>query len=590
MMKKRILSVILCAFMLLSIILPINIIAQNDIVDGAIEVTDELELDLKSVEDEDIKIPDIKNDNSLSKKDPNDPFENVCGDYVYNILEDETAQIFYKGSAEYVKIPSTIDGYKVTKIGRNAFYNNKKLKSVTIPNSVTIIGNCAFYYCSKLKEIVIPDSVITIEDYAFYASHLSRLKIGNGVQTIGDNAFGFCHLLKTVVIPNSVTYIGDNVFTYCEELQNFKISSSVSHIGKNILEVTPFLLNIKVDESNQYYKDIDGVLFSKDGTTLYRYPSSKADTTYKIPDSVTNIAEGAFDCSQKLKSIIIPNSVVNIGKYAFSHCCELLNITIPDSVTTIGEGVLKDCPVLKGIIVGEGVKSIPDEAFNYNCDSLISVIFKGDISEIGKDVFKNAKKNLIVYYKNSYVKDYCQKNKVRCKEYTNLKPCSSIVITSSPQTTMTIGRNHRFKAKVYPEDATVQQVMWTSSHRYIYAGSNGDIFPDDPGTVVISAVALDGSEVKVSKTLTSVPGDTDVSLKSGQKKATLKIKNAKGAKKYEIYRSTKKKKGFKKIATVSKRKYTNKKLKSKKTYYYKVRGINGKYKGKYSKVRKVKVK
>ena len=38
------------------------------------------------------------------------------------------------------------------------------------------------------------------------------------------------------------------------------------------------------------------------------------------------------------------------------------------------------------------------------------------------------------------------------------------------------------------------------------------------------------------------------------------------------------------------RKYVNKKLKSRKTYYYKVRAVNGKYKGSFSKVYKVKVK
>ncbi len=61
---------------------------------------------------------------------------------------------------------------------------------------------------------------------------------------------------------------------------------------------------------------------------------------------------------------------------------------------------------------------------------------------------------------------------------------------------------------------------------------------------------------------------------------TLKWNKIKGAKKYIIYRSTKKKSGYKKIATVksSKRTYKNKKLSEKKNYYYKVKAVlkNGK--------------
>lgn len=85
-------------------------------------------------------------------------------------------------------------------------------------------------------------------------------------------------------------------------------------------------------------------------------------------------------------------------------------------------------------------------------------------------------------------------------------------------------------------------------------------------------------------------------VKAAKKKATIKWKKISYASGYEIYRSTKAKKGFKKVATVSSKKnsYVNKKLKSKKTYYYKVRAykkIKGKkYYSNFSHVKKVKVK
>ena len=69
------------------------------------------------------------------------------------------------------------------------------------------------------------------------------------------------------------------------------------------------------------------------------------------------------------------------------------------------------------------------------------------------------------------------------------------------------------------------------------------------------------------KTL-KAPGS--LKTKVGKKKVKLTFAKASGATKYEIYRSTKKNKGFKKIATVSGNTYKDKKVKRKKIYYYKV--------------------
>jgi hypothetical protein len=70
----------------------------------------------------------------------------------------------------------------------------------------------------------------------------------------------------------------------------------------------------KVEEGNTKYKAIDGVLFSKDGTRLLAYPSSKSGTTYQIPEGVTIIDEVAFShtyynkSSDRLQKIILPDS------------------------------------------------------------------------------------------------------------------------------------------------------------------------------------------------------------------------------------------------------------------------------------------
>ena len=53
-------------------------------------------------------------------------------------------------TAKKVTIPDTVE-----KIGKYAFYNNKKLKTVVMGKSVTRIGDGCFSYCGKLKNMTI---------------------------------------------------------------------------------------------------------------------------------------------------------------------------------------------------------------------------------------------------------------------------------------------------------------------------------------------------------------------------------------------------------------------------------------------------
>jgi len=70
------------------------------------------------------------------------------------------------------------EGYSITGIGNNAFYNCINLKNVEIPDSVTNIASYAFYDCSSLTSVVIPDSVTSIGDRAFYGcSRLTEITL-----------------------------------------------------------------------------------------------------------------------------------------------------------------------------------------------------------------------------------------------------------------------------------------------------------------------------------------------------------------------------------------------------------------------------
>lgn len=58
------------------------------------------------------------------------------------------------GTYEIV-IPEYYDGYPVTKIEDNAFYNNNSITAITITKNIIVVGDKAFYDCDKLKTITI---------------------------------------------------------------------------------------------------------------------------------------------------------------------------------------------------------------------------------------------------------------------------------------------------------------------------------------------------------------------------------------------------------------------------------------------------
>lgn len=81
---------------------------------------------------------------------PRTPAE-TSGDREYIVLDDGTAEItcYDDRQVDVPEIPSQLDGYTVTGIGKNAISCYYELTSVTIPDSVTGIGDRAFSYRSE---------------------------------------------------------------------------------------------------------------------------------------------------------------------------------------------------------------------------------------------------------------------------------------------------------------------------------------------------------------------------------------------------------------------------------------------------------
>ena len=350
-----------------------------------------------------------------------------------------------------IVIPDTIEGYPVTAIGDEAFWNCYMVKSIEIPNSVKTIGRNAFSFCYELESIIIPDGVSAIDDFAFNSCEkLENISIPSSVKTIGKSAFVYCYNLSgfvvdennkqytndaygvlfnkdktmliqypignklseytipegvinivdwafaaseiaNVIIPDSVVTIGEQAFAYCKSLTSIKIPVGVETIGQNAFEICSVLSNITVDEQNSNYSsDNYGVLFNKDKTMLVQYPIGNSRNSYNIPDSVTLINDYAFYKSSNLAEVSIPEGVVTIDFAAFSGCENLTDIKLPDSLIEIGGYAFESCTSLTDIKIPNGVTTLDNCAF-IGCKNLKEVVISDSVTELNYNVFSVCK-------------------------------------------------------------------------------------------------------------------------------------------------------------------------------------------------------
>lgn len=145
--------------------------------------------------------------------------------------------------------------------------------------------------------------------------------------------------LKTAyVIPSSVTKIRDDAFFNAYQcpsraLKDITFSESLSDYGDCLWHSWE---NIFVDEKNNSYKSISGVLFSKDGSTLIQYPTSKQNELFIIPDGTQLLKGYAFASCKNLKALIISNSVTNIEDGSVYACHQLADVVIYNKNVVIG--------------------------------------------------------------------------------------------------------------------------------------------------------------------------------------------------------------------------------------------------------------
>ncbi len=361
---------------------------------------------------------------------------------------------FYGCSAlQTIELPSGI-----TEIFMYLFCECTSLASVTIPASVTEIVEYAFYGCSALSRIsfrgtmeqwksisvgtaneplhfvVIDCSDGTIDysnscgpnltwsfeessgtltisgtgalwDNAYPWSDLRgeirRVVVEEGVTVLSDTSttlgpFQDCVNLTQVSLPEGLVTLGWRCFQNCDSLVEVALPASLQKINQSAFGDCDSLLRLPVPEESETFTFSDGVLYSKDLTTLVLCPGGKSGE-FTVPDRVVAFSLRAFWGCRKLTAVHIPDTVTDLGNNTFQYCVSLREVNIPTGVTQLPISCFYGCSSLEEITIPASITSIYGATF-YDCPSLKKVIFLGSAPEIQSSTIFDTSVTATAYY------------------------------------------------------------------------------------------------------------------------------------------------------------------------------------------------
>lgn len=260
-----------------------------------------------------------------------------------------------------VIIPGTVE-----QIDSDAFSNNSLLEKVVIEDGVKHIGAYAFKNCKKLRSIDFQNSVTEMGEAVLQGcTALKSVKLSKNIDKISDYFFSYTGI-EQITIPEGITSIGGYTFEGCDMLKKVTFSASVKEIGYGMFWNVKSLTEIEVKEANNNFKFENGLLMSKDGTTVYCGILSLEEIT--IPDGVKEIRANAF-VGSSAKYINVPNSISYISGGEFYGMYMLKEIRVSENnekyktvngslYTKDGEELIRYIANGNTIIIPEGVKVI----------------------------------------------------------------------------------------------------------------------------------------------------------------------------------------------------------------------------------------
>ena len=245
--------------------------------------------------------------------------------------------------------------------------------------SVTIIGNQAFAG-GKIGRLTMANTIENIQTKAFMECAVDSVSFSKGLKVIGDDAF-YRATLISVYLYEGVTTVGQNAFATNSGYNSGKIRvaelpESLTDLGQGAFDGQQDLSVVKLPSGLKELK-----------SSVFAYCNSL--TTIALPAGLEKIGDGTF-YSAGITEITFPSSLKEIGGAAF-YRANLIHLELPNSVETIGGinnmyGVFEGNFNLESCKLSSRLKIIPENAFS-DCGKLVEVQIPEGITRIGKGAF-----------------------------------------------------------------------------------------------------------------------------------------------------------------------------------------------------------
>ena len=397
--------------------------------------------------------------------------ESKSGNFYYYVDDDTNNATItqYLGNSKSLTIPSTIDGYKVTKVESLAKIENDDevinttLETLNIGNNVQIIGSYGVTNFAKLKTVNIKSSVKVVENFAFDGCNaITKINIDNGLKVVYGDGFSNIKNLKSISLPNSVSRVGANAFGYMynDDTNKYSRVSGFTISGYTGSNVEKYANNCNFTfTSLGTYKKSDDVDYlytlQDDKVSLITYLGSGGDVT--VPEEI----DGYVVAYNTTNEVFSENQFRNsLGKLN-SEFDYVTAIAFPSMWDCYGNISLSDTPKLSEITITNTEYNFDDEV-SENKPFGYTYVFDDD--GVVTEFIKNDDFVIKGYY-GSTAQQYAEKNDFT---FVPIESDNTIPVVPTDSVTETTVNN------TIEETSTVESNFTESSSVEVTTVSNND--------------------------------------------------------------------------------------------------------------------
>jgi len=277
---------------------------------------------------------------------------------------------------------------------------------VNFEGGVSKVSDYLFNGVTPVKSVTFKDNINLTEigNHAFDGTSLTFLTLPDTVETLGEFAFGNINTLNSVNIPEKLT-TADRAFAGSKKLNELRNKIEGIRIPDGMFEntgLTTFIVPSGIKEIGKY-------AFRNNKSTAISFEGPQEGFKDVIlPNGLTKIDSRAFE-STEIEYLDIPDTVTEIGDGAFRFNSNIKSIKLPSELKALNGYLFEGNKNMNQLIIPDKVESIDTNAF-VNMEGLENVYIPASVTKIGEKLIANKDKVTFHVVSGSYAETYLKAN------------------------------------------------------------------------------------------------------------------------------------------------------------------------------------